>query len=278
MFLCPGFRLLVIYRVKIFLTNLCFLLPGFFSAAQDISGFWKGTLNMPGGCFATNHIELQITLNGDSVYGNSYHYEDIDNYVKKKFVGVNMPTDNKIILQETYINTYKIPFLCRVCIKTYELLYSKKGNEETLEGEWGGYINETGANCGTGFIKLSRIKESAFKEVPEIEVDTGQIRLDFYDNAEIDGDSISVLVNKRTVIAHQKLSARPITVFVAVDVQNTFQEVEMVAENLGTIPPNTAILVVTAGEKRYQLILSSTAEKSARVRFVYDKDDKPQFK
>jgi hypothetical protein len=55
----------------------------------------------------------------------------------------------------------------------------------------------------------------------------------------------------------------------------TFQEVEMVAENLGSIPPNTAILIVTAGEKRYQLLLTSTTEKSARVRFVYEKNARP---
>src|SRR3954469_17108365 len=157
-------------------------------------------------------------------------------------------------------------------------MHSQKDGEEMLSGEWRGYIYGTGADCGTGSITLTRIKESAFKQVPEIEVDTGQIRLDFYDNAEIDGDSISVLVNGRTVISHQKLTAKAITVFVNVDLQNTFQEVEMVAENLGTIPPNTAMLVVTAGEKRYQLSLTSTAEKSARVRFVYEKSEKPQFK
>ena len=206
------------------------------------------------------------------MHGNSYHYKDIDNYVKKKFTGSNT-SDLKIILQETYINTYKIPVICKVCIKKYELAYSQKGEEEILSGEWNGYIHGSGIDCGTGSITLSRIKESAFKDVPEIEVDTGQIRLDFYDNAEIDGDSISVLVNRRTVLSHQKLGAQPLTVFVVIDLQNTFQEVEMVAENLGSIPPNTAILVVTAGEKRYQLFLRSTAEKSARVRFVYDKKD-----
>ena len=104
-------------------------------------------------------------------------------------------------------------------------------------------------------------------------MDTGSLRLDFYDNAETDGDSITVLVNGRTIISHQKLSAQPITVFVKVDLDNTFQEVEMQAENLGSIPPNTALLVVTAGKKRYQLFLSSTTEKSARVRFVYNKAD-----
>jgi hypothetical protein len=59
---------------------------------------------------------------------------------------------------------------------------------------------------------------------------------------------------------------------VRIDPQNTFQEIEMVAENLGSIPPNTALLIITAGKKRYQLFLSSTESKSAMVRFVYDND------
>jgi len=228
---------------------------------------------MPGGCFPENNIELQIYLTTDSAHGNSYHYEDIDNYVKKKFTGTRYPSSKKIVLQETYINTYKIPLICRVCTKKYELYYSRQGSQETLSGSWTGYISETGTDCGKGNITLTRIKESAFKEVPEIEVDTGSLRLDFYDNAETDGDSISVVVNKRTIISHQKLSAKPITVFVKIDLNNTFQEVEMHAENLGSIPPNTALLVVTAGKKRYQLFLSSTKEKSARVRFIYNKDE-----
>jgi hypothetical protein len=45
----------------------------------------------------------------------------------------------------------------------------------------------------------------------------------------------------------------------------------MIGENLGTIPPNTALLIVTAGNKRYQLFLASNGKKNAQVRFVYDK-------
>jgi hypothetical protein len=53
--------------------------------------------------------------------------------------------------------------------------------------------------------------------------------------------------------------------------KSTFQEVEMIAENLGTIPPNTALLIITAGKKRYELFLSSSAQKSSKVRFLYEK-------
>jgi hypothetical protein len=238
--------------------------------AQDVSGFWKGTLTMTGGCFPVNHIELQITVTGDQVQGNSYHYLDIHNYVKKKLSGKYNASQKKLSLQEGMVTTFKIPSHCIVCIKDYELVYSREGNVETLTGSWKGQVINTNAECQPGTIVLSRIKESAFKEIPEIAVDTGDIRLDFYDNGEIDGDSISVLVNKKLVLSHQKLAAKPITTYVKIDPQNTLQEIEMVAENLGSIPPNTALLIITAGTKRYRLFLTSTEMKSAMVRFVYE--------
>jgi hypothetical protein len=239
--------------------------------AQDLNGFWKGTLTMPGGCFSVNNIELQIRLSGDSAVGDSYHYLDINNYVKKNFLGTYFPGPKKIVLQEGMITTYNIRHDCSICIKNFELYYSRKGNEEILTGGWKGkvYGNSQGS-CDAGNIVLRRIRESAFKEVPEVFVDTGKLRLDFYDNNEIDGDSITVLVNGKTLLSHQKLTGKAVTMYVSIDLKNTFQEVEMVAENLGSIPPNTALLIVTAGEKRYQLFLTSTQSKSARVRFVYD--------
>lgn len=255
---------------KYFLLPLCIFLS-FLAQAQNINGFWKGTLTMGGGCFPVNHIELQITVTGNSITGNSYHYLDIDNYVKKKFVGTYNPALKKVSLQEGAVTTFKIPDHCSVCIKNYELQYSRTGDKETLSGEWNGKIMGSGADCQIGSIVLTRIRESAFKEVPEIAVDTGEIRLDFYDNGEIDGDSISVLVNNKVVLSHQKLSAKPITSFVRIDLQQTFQEVKMVAENLGSIPPNTALLIITAGTKRYQLFMTSTETKSAMVRFIYEK-------
>ncbi|MFL5740672.1 MAG: hypothetical protein ACJ75B_10675 [Flavisolibacter sp.] len=239
--------------------------------AQNLTGFWKGTLLMGGGCFAVNNIELQLHFSGDSVYGDSYHYENINYYVKKRLSGHYDAPNKKLILHEGEVTTFHIPQTCKICVKNFNLYYSKTGNVETLSGEWDGKILGTNADCSTGPITLSRIKESAFKEVPEVLVDTGTLRLDFYDNAEVDGDSITVLVNKKIVVTHQRLTTKPITIFLTIDLNNTFQEIEMVAENLGSIPPNTAMLIITAGSKKYQLFLSSTESKSAMVRFVYDK-------
>ena len=125
--------------------------------------------------------------------------------------------------------------------------------------------------CTPGKIVLHRIVESDFSHIKEIKVDTGLLKLDFYDNAEIDGDSVSVKVNSNTIVSHQMLGIKPITVYVKVSLDNPEQEVTMIGENLGSIPPNTALLIVTAGSKRYQLFLASGGNKNAQVRFVYEK-------
>jgi hypothetical protein len=176
-------------------------------------------------------------------------------------------------LNEGIVTTFHIPLRCVICVKNFELVYSREGNVEKLKGYWSGNVMNSTVSCDGGNIILTRIKESAFKEIPEIKVDTGTIRLDFYDNAQVDGDSITILVDKKVILTHQRLSSKPITTYIKVDMYNTFHEVEMVAENLGSIPPNTAILIITAGKKRYLISLSSSESKSAMVRFVYDPED-----
>jgi hypothetical protein len=39
----------------------------------------------------------------------------------------------------------------------------------------------------------------------------------------------------------------------------------MVANNLGAIPPNTSLMIVTAKDKRYQVYITSTEQQNAKV-------------
>lgn len=102
--------------------------------------------------------------------------------------------------------------------------------------------------------------------VKELELEIDSVRISLYDNGEIDGDSISVFLNQSRIVTNQLLSARAIQFKIPLDSLTEFVEIIMVAENLGAIPPNTAIMVVEAGEKIYQILLSSSFEKSASVR------------
>ena len=249
---------------------LIFLLSCICVHGQNLNGIWKGSLTQqPGGCFAVYNVELQINSKDGKASGFCYHYSDLSNYVKKDYTGIFNASTKTINIQEEKVLTFHIPKECTPCIRYFSLSYARLGNDETLSGEWGGVVMNGSAACTPGKIVLHRVAESEFDHIQEIRVDTGKLRLDFYDNAQIDGDSISVMVNNSLVVTHQRLGVKPVTVEVGIDVNNPVQEVTMIAENQGSIPPNTALLIVTAGGKRYRLFLSSTEKKNAQVRFIY---------
>ena len=103
--------------------------------------------------------------------------------------------------------------------------------------------------------------------VKTINIEQPTFRLDFYDNGEIDGDSITVFYNGKVVLSHQKLTDKPISLTLALDKNAKENMVTMYADNLGTIPPNTALMIVTDGNKRYEVRIESDLAKSGSVIF-----------
>ena len=116
--------------------------------------------------------------------------------------------------------------------------------------------------------EVLRTRENALAQT--ITVNTEQVTIKLYDNGEIDDDSISVFVDKQLKLSHKRLSTSPIVLTLNFDASDTEHEVVMVAENLGRIPPNTSLMVITAGDKRYQVQITSTEQKNAMVRFKYE--------
>lgn len=100
-----------------------------------------------------------------------------------------------------------------------------------------------------------------------ISISQPTFKLDFYDNGEIDGDSISVFYNGKMILSHQRLSYKPISLTLSIDKNAPENIVTMYADNMGTIPPNTALMVVTDGDKRYEVRIESDTEKSGSVIF-----------
>ncbi|MBX3254753.1 MAG: hypothetical protein KF862_11480 [Chitinophagaceae bacterium] len=104
--------------------------------------------------------------------------------------------------------------------------------------------------------------------VLEIPVSGDSIELNFYDNAEIDGDSITLFLNEKLIFQHIYLTDKAFTVKIPVSDLQPVNELVMVAENLGSIPPNTSFMVANVGGKRYEARLVSTEGSSAMIRFV----------
>jgi len=107
--------------------------------------------------------------------------------------------------------------------------------------------------------------------VKTIDIEQPTFKLDFYDNGDIDGDSISVFYNGKIVLSHQKLSDKPISLSLSLDKTARENIITMYADNLGTIPPNTALMIVTDGNKRYEVRIESDTEKSGSVIFEASK-------
>ena len=100
----------------------------------------------------------------------------------------------------------------------------------------------------------------------ELTVDSDSITVDFYDNGEVDGDSISVFLNDKLIAFNRILSTRSVHFDIPLDPAKEVNEITMFADNLGAIPPNTALMIVNDGKKRYELRLSSNLEKSATIK------------
>jgi hypothetical protein len=106
----------------------------------------------------------------------------------------------------------------------------------------------------------------------EIPLVGDSIELRFYDNAQIDGDSISLFLNNKLIFQHIRLTAAAYTIKLPVSELNETNELVMVAENLGEIPPNTSYMLAIVDNKRYEAMLKSTEESSAVIKLTKPKD------
>jgi len=100
----------------------------------------------------------------------------------------------------------------------------------------------------------------------EIVVDHDTLSVDFYDNGEVDGDSISIFYNDKLIAFNRLLSTKAVHFDVGLDTTKDINEISMFADNLGSIPPNTALMVVRDGKKRYEISMSSNLQQNATLK------------
>jgi len=79
-------------------------------------------------------------------------------------------------------------------------------------------------------------------------------------------------LNNKLIFQHIRLTAAAYTVKLPVNELNETNELVMVAENLGSIPPNTSYMLAIVNEKRYEAILRSTENSSAVIKLTKPKD------
>jgi len=106
------------------------------------------------------------------------------------------------------------------------------------------------------------------KPAPQIfDVHSDSLTLSFYDNGIVDGDVISVYVNGENVISNTKLLEVATKKTIHLPATADSVELLLVAETLGSIPPNTGLLVVQDGDARYEVRFSADLQTNAAIVF-----------
>jgi len=116
-------------------------------------------------------------------------------------------------------------------------------------------------------------RKSKDNKIKTILKQNGQkIEVNVYDYGKIDHDIISVYVDKKLILSNVELTKKPLQLILEMDeTNNKYHEVILVAENLGDIPPNTALMKIKAGDKTYEVKISSDLQKNAVIVFKYKK-------
>ncbi len=116
-----------------------------------------------------------------------------------------------------------------------------------------------------------KISNRIYQVLKTIDIEDDKVTIDIYDNGQIDGDTISIFLNDKLVVSKRMLTAKPINIQLKLEEDADMYDVIMYAENLGTIPPNTALMIVQTKNKRYEINITSTEQTSGAVRFRYKK-------
>jgi hypothetical protein len=107
------------------------------------------------------------------------------------------------------------------------------------------------------------------KLISKINVNVAHISLDLYDNGTIDNDTIMVYDNKKQILNNQRLSYKPIHFELDFTKEVTEHEIIIVAQNLGTVPPNTALIILKNGTTTKEYFITSTLQTNAMIVINY---------
>lgn len=272
------------------------LLAGQLSISQNLSGIWEGKTGPSSFYTKPVKVVLELTMINDSTLTGFCHaYYTRGRFEHHKLSGHFNKSRKIVFLSEDSLLDFKKGIFDKIDNGTYTLWLFNISSGLKLDGEWTAnkkrwladpmvkkwFFKEKKEDVPKADLQINTEAKAIVidsinktKRIDDLQMiievdkkDKDSIRIDLYDNGQIDNDTVSVYVNERLVINKQMITAKPVTFFISLSEDQHFDKIKLIAENLGTIPPNTALMVVTTKKKKYDVLLSSTYEKSAVVEF-----------
>jgi archaellum component FlaF (FlaF/FlaG flagellin family) len=112
----------------------------------------------------------------------------------------------------------------------------------------------------------AEIANRIIETIQNVSLKSDSVTITLYDNGEVDGDTVSILINGKVIMPMQGLSTNAITktIYITPDLGDSIQLI-MYAENLGSIPPNTGLLILQDGESRYEIRFAGDLQKNSAI-------------
>ena len=170
---------------------------------------------------------------------------------------INNPED------ERYINSEKgqqeLAEAITKAVKRYKVQVESLNNPGTTS-------HATPSNTKKDVAPAAAYETRTVKDIKTINVKNKKITVDLYDDGDVDNDIVSVYFNGVAVVSKKPLSTNPLSLTLNVE-PGKANELILFAENLGNIPPNTALMIINDGTSRHEVRLSSDLKNNAEVKF-----------
>lgn len=274
------------------------------STAQTIAGLWRGrfTSNHPLQQVTDYKYELLLFQEGHKITGYSYstvvngEFYGVCEIVGTLFEGYMVITETKTLYQnppgsEGVLQSHILFLNGDTKEVSGEWKQSNKRKTQLFEESGKTFLKKEDDPSKSGLLKVLEQKGDVQMEKPtdpkrepilnkdsiklssrsveivkSIETDADSVLIELYDDGLIDGDSVSVFNNNSVLLNRIGLSDKGIKQTIAVPKSDEGLLLTLFAENEGTIPPNTGVLVVKTGGLIYEIRFKSDNKKSAAVR------------
>ena len=117
-----------------------------------------------------------------------------------------------------------------------------------------------------------KIKQRETKQIDSIKATSPEITLAIWDDAVEDGDSISLQINNEIFLPGISVKKKP--QFIKVKLYAGENKIIFIADNLGSIAPNTSILEIIDGKKRKSYMINTNLGKNNSIKILYEAEGK----
>lgn len=272
---------------------ILFLLAINVGNAQDISGVWKGDFS---GGFLNGGLQelvVELSMHNDSlIEGKSHLYYSGNRFEHYKIHGVFHRHDSTVYFSEYEEIRISLGILDNV-MGGYDMKLSYQDGNMRLDGKWKengkkGYAMLNSKVWLEKSIPKTAIKQAGRekrvdkpadtlvkKAIPEkitqdpqrnykvqgtmtLSADeTDSIHVEILDNADVDGDIVSLYIDESIVIDKQMITDKPIALDLLLNKQTN--QLRMVAISEGKISPCTAHIIITTKHHRHEQDLWSNS-------------------